>query len=273
MPDRRRRVASRSSSSPLARFREFLREPEAVFWVFAFPVIMTCALGIAFRSRGAEPVIVGVVEQAGAARSAPGARAARRLHGPDASPPAEVDRAVRDGRAPVVVVPGTPPTYRFDDARAESQVARLAVDEALQRAAGPRPTRSAPLSSPIERGGLALHRLARAGPARHEHHEHGPVGRRLRDRPGAHAEAAQAAGRDADVAGATTWRRTSSAGSLFLALETGGHRRLRLDGVRCRRARRARRAGRCSRCSARSASAGSGCSSPAARARSKACRG
>ena len=45
----------------LARFREFLREPEAVFWVFAFPVIMTCALGVAFRSRGAEPVIVGVV--------------------------------------------------------------------------------------------------------------------------------------------------------------------------------------------------------------------
>ena len=34
----------------LARFREFLREPEAVFWVFAFPVIMTCALGIAFRN-------------------------------------------------------------------------------------------------------------------------------------------------------------------------------------------------------------------------------
>src|SRR5688500_20151257 len=50
----------------LCRFREFLREPEAVFWVFAFPVIMTCALGIAFRSRGAEPVIAGVVEQAGA---------------------------------------------------------------------------------------------------------------------------------------------------------------------------------------------------------------
>ena len=50
----------------LSRLREFLREPEAVFWVFAFPVIMTCALGIAFRSRGDEPVIVGVVEQPGA---------------------------------------------------------------------------------------------------------------------------------------------------------------------------------------------------------------
>jgi ABC-type multidrug transport system permease subunit len=36
----------------------------------------------------------------------------------------------------VVVIPGTPPAYRFDEARAESQVARLAVDQALQRAAG-----------------------------------------------------------------------------------------------------------------------------------------
>ena len=44
----------------------------------------------------------------------------------------------RPGRAPVVVVPGDPPTYRYDEARAESQVARLAVDAALQRAAGRR---------------------------------------------------------------------------------------------------------------------------------------
>jgi ABC-type multidrug transport system permease subunit len=119
----------------LARFREFLREPEAVFWVFAFPVVMTCALGIAFRSRGAEPVIVGVVEQAGAGEVASaldraGGFTVRRVT------PDEVERAIRTGRAPVVVVPGTPPTYLFDTARAESQVARLAVDAALQRAAG-----------------------------------------------------------------------------------------------------------------------------------------
>ncbi len=119
----------------LSRFREFVREPEAVFWVFAFPVIMTCALGIAFRSRGAEPVIAGVVEHAGAdevvaALEQHGGFTVRRL------PPADVESALRDGRAPVVVVPGTPPTYKFDEARAESQVARLAVDAALQRAAG-----------------------------------------------------------------------------------------------------------------------------------------
>src|SRR5262245_49965325 len=132
----------------LSRFREFVREPEAVFWVFAFPVIMTCALGIAFRSRGAEPVIAGVVEQAGAdqvvnALEASGGFTVRRLQ------PAEVDRAIRDGRAPVVVVPGTPPTYRFDEARAESQVARLAVDAALQRAAG-RADAFSPREQPID---------------------------------------------------------------------------------------------------------------------------
>ena len=120
-----------------ARFREFLREPEAVFWVFAFPVILTCALGIAFRSRGAEPVIVGVAEGAGApavvaALEGAGGFTVRRLAA------GEVDRAVRTGRAPVVVVPGDPPTYRYDEARAESQGARLAVDAALQRAAGRR---------------------------------------------------------------------------------------------------------------------------------------
>ena len=119
----------------LARFREFLREPEAIFWVFAFPIVMTCALGIAFRSRGSEPVIAGVVDQAGAdqivsALEQNGRFTIRRI------PPDEADQALRAGRAPVLIVPGTPPTYRFDEARAESQVARLAVDAALQRGAG-----------------------------------------------------------------------------------------------------------------------------------------
>ena len=132
----------------LSRFREFVREPEAVFWVFAFPVIMTIALGIAFRSRGAEPVIAGVVEQAGAdqivdALQTQGGFTVRRIA------PEDADRAVRDGRAPVVVVPGSPPTYRFDEARAESQVARLAVDAALQRSAG-RADAFTPVQAPMQ---------------------------------------------------------------------------------------------------------------------------
>jgi ABC transporter DrrB family efflux protein len=119
----------------LARFKEFLREPEAVFWVFAFPIIMTCALGITFRSRGPEPIIVGVADVEGgdriaAALDAAGGFTVRHL------PESDVGPAIRTGRAPVVVIAGPPIVYRFDDARAESQVARLAVDRTLQRAFG-----------------------------------------------------------------------------------------------------------------------------------------
>jgi ABC-2 type transport system permease protein len=129
------------------RFKEFFREPEAIFWVFAFPILMTCALGVAFRSRGAEPVVVGVVESAetnatAAALEHAGGFVVRPV------PAGDIDRMVRDGRAAVVVVPGTPPTYRFDEARAESQVARLAVDAALQRAAG-RHDAFTPVTQPV----------------------------------------------------------------------------------------------------------------------------
>jgi ABC-2 type transport system permease protein len=119
----------------LSRFREFLREPEAVFWVFAFPIIMTCALGVAFRASGEEPVIVGVVEgpESAAVRGVL-ERAGTFTVRPIAA--SDIERAVRDGRAPVVVEGGSPPVYHFDQARAESQVARLAVDAALQKAAG-----------------------------------------------------------------------------------------------------------------------------------------
>ncbi len=120
----------------LVRMREFLREPEAVFWVFFFPIIMTCALGVAFRSRSDEPVIVGVERGATAAAAMTGALERAGGFVVREVEPAGVDRALRDGRVQVVVVPGDPPTYRFDPARAESQVARLTVDAALQRAAG-----------------------------------------------------------------------------------------------------------------------------------------
>ena len=119
----------------LSRVREFLREPEAVFWVFGFPVIMTLALGIAFRSRTDDPVRVAVEAGEGAAALRASLQSAGGFIVSDV-PDAGVERALRDGLVQVVVAPGVPPTYRFDPARAESQVARLAVDRALQRAAG-----------------------------------------------------------------------------------------------------------------------------------------
>ena len=53
-------------------------------------------------------------------------------------PPDDERRALREGNINVVVVPTTPPTYRYDPAREESRFARVVVDDALKRAAAAR---------------------------------------------------------------------------------------------------------------------------------------
>src|SRR6266571_9510001 len=45
----------------LVRFREFMREPEALFWVFIFPILLAAGLGLAFRNRPAEVLKIAVV--------------------------------------------------------------------------------------------------------------------------------------------------------------------------------------------------------------------
>src|SRR2546422_11749515 len=45
--------------------REFYREPEAIFWVFGFPIVLAFALGIAFRSRGPGELRVAVLRGPG----------------------------------------------------------------------------------------------------------------------------------------------------------------------------------------------------------------
>jgi ABC-2 type transport system permease protein len=123
----------------LTRFREFLREPEAVFWTFIFPILLATGLGIAFRSRPADTTHVGVLASA---RFAPAVRAS--LMATDASVSVDLlddsasASALRAGTVALVVEPfGTDSVvYHFDAARPESRAARLVVDRALQRAAG-----------------------------------------------------------------------------------------------------------------------------------------
>src|ERR1700758_5533496 len=45
----------------LVRFREFTREPEALFWVFIFPILMAAGLGVAFRNRPADVLQIAAV--------------------------------------------------------------------------------------------------------------------------------------------------------------------------------------------------------------------
>ena len=62
---RRRFRDSSMAQLTLVRFREFIREPEAVFWTFVFPILLAAGLGIAFRQRGPDKVQVGVVGNGG----------------------------------------------------------------------------------------------------------------------------------------------------------------------------------------------------------------
>ena len=119
----------------LARMREFYREPEAIFWVFGFPIVLAFALGIAFRNRGPGELRVGVAPGPGDSSIAAvldhsPALAARVLD------PAEARAALRAGRIALLVAPGEPVVYRYDSTRTESRLARLEVDEVLQRARG-----------------------------------------------------------------------------------------------------------------------------------------
>jgi ABC-2 type transport system permease protein len=116
------------------RLLEVVREPEALFWMFVFPVIMAVALGIAFPSRTTDTVIVGVADGPGAAAVVTALRAA--AIEPRTLGPREIETAVRRASVQIVVEPGRPPTYRYDPARAESRLARRIVDDVLQRAAG-----------------------------------------------------------------------------------------------------------------------------------------
>ena len=122
----------------LIRFREFLREPEAVYWTFIFPLLLASGLGLAFRSRPADVAKVGILA------SAPAAEMVRAsLTGDSSVQLVTLDdtaaaTALRIGTVALVVVAldSQRVEYRFDQARTEARTARLLVDEALQRSRG-----------------------------------------------------------------------------------------------------------------------------------------
>ena len=119
----------------MARLREIFREPEALFWAFIFPILMSVAMAVAFPSSDSAPVPVGVRQGEGA-EALRASLAASKSVAPRIVAAGEEEAALRDGDVDLVVVPGTPPTYRYDPGRAESRAARLVLDDALKRAGG-----------------------------------------------------------------------------------------------------------------------------------------
>ncbi len=137
----------------LARFREQLRQPEVLFWVFGFPLLLAVALGLAFRNRPPDVVRIAIEAVPGGGADSL-ARALGRERGLAATvlPPAEAEERLRKGRIALAVVPGSPVVYRFDSTRTDSRIARLVTDDALQRALGRRDAVAIADRTEMERG-------------------------------------------------------------------------------------------------------------------------
>jgi hypothetical protein len=126
----------------LARLRELYREPQTIFWVYGFPIIIVVALGIAFRNKPVERITVDV-EQGKAPKEAV-AFVEQALARDDKFVVSTNDQAtcrmrLRTGKTDLVVVPVGPERtceYAYDPTRPEGLLAREKVDDALQRAAG-----------------------------------------------------------------------------------------------------------------------------------------
>ena len=119
----------------LMRLRSFTREPSATFWVFGFPLLMSVALGLAFRNQGATRLTVAVADAPGQAAVMSTLATAEGLAA-QALPLEEAREALRRGKVALVVVPGSPTHLLLDPTQPEGRTAKLQVSDALQRAAG-----------------------------------------------------------------------------------------------------------------------------------------
>lgn len=132
----------RHTRAPLAeltifRLKEFIREPDAVFWVFVFPLLLTLALGFAFREKPPERIPVGVAEGPSAQQWLAAMKKSPALQ-PRVYSAEEGREELRRGKISLLVEGTAAPVYRFDATRPESRSARLEVDDALQQSAGRR---------------------------------------------------------------------------------------------------------------------------------------
>ncbi len=122
-----------------ARMKELWREPEVVFWVFVFPLLLALGLGIAFRNKPADITSIAIVANSQAQQVADILQRSPDktvIHADVVAAPVAYDRFRLGTYALVVTADENGFHYRYDPARPDSVLARTQVDEALQTAAG-----------------------------------------------------------------------------------------------------------------------------------------
>jgi len=117
----------------IVRFLETLREPEALFWIFAFPILLAAGLGLAFRNKPAE-----VLKIATTSPALTQSLQQEKLLAVQQMDPHDAEEALRTGKIALLAVPGENGTvvYRYDDTNPEGRTARMLADRAVQQAAG-----------------------------------------------------------------------------------------------------------------------------------------
>jgi ABC-type multidrug transport system permease subunit len=136
------------------RMLEMWREPEVIFWVFVFPLLLALGLGIAFREKPADVAPIAVVAGPQAQQVIDllqRSPAHAGIHADIVSAAAALN-GFRIGKyALIVSMDESGIHFRYDPARPESVLAHAQVDDALQAAAGrknPIPTQSQASSEP-----------------------------------------------------------------------------------------------------------------------------
>ena len=120
-----------------ARTKEFVRETEAIFWVFGFPLLLALALGFAFREKPPDRIPIAVVAGPSASSETSALGKSPALN-PKIMDPAAAQDALRHGKVSLVVDPSHSLVYRYDPTNPDSRTARREADDALQAAAGRR---------------------------------------------------------------------------------------------------------------------------------------
>ena len=142
----------------IVRMKELKREPEVIFWVYGFPLLLALGLGIAFRNKPADVTSIAVVRGSAAQNvlALIGGSAKKSTIRAEVVDKPDALKGFRLGKYDLVVEGDGHGgfQYLYDPARPESVLSRAEVDDVLQISAGrknPQPTTTVASSEPGSR--------------------------------------------------------------------------------------------------------------------------